>query len=186
MGDLDIYQKGLDLLVKIIERTIERDRSVVFNLIGSGSEEGMVLVREVESRHKKNVKWHKFVSDEELNEQYAKADLFILSSRYETPGLALLEAQSYGVPAIAFNVQGPRDIMQKEIQGELVRPYDIDGFARKITDYKKMYADDPKDYNKRFFAIKKEIDTKYSERRFLNEFTKMIGSGKAKFVAGKR
>lgn len=178
VGRFDVYQKGLDMLVKIIDKTIKLDPSIVFNLVGSGSEEGMTLISNVASRHKKNVKWHMFVSDEELNLQYSKADLFILSSRYETPGLALLEAQSYGIPAIAFDVQGPRDIMQKEVQGERVEPYDVNKFAKLVTDYKKAYEEDPKGYGKRFFAIKKVIDSMYSERKFLQDFKKMVEAGK--------
>jgi glycosyltransferase involved in cell wall biosynthesis len=174
VGRFDTYQKGIDLLEMIMLRTIELDPTVTFSIVGTGSKEGEEIVARTQLKYPKNIKWHKFVSDSELQEQYSKANLFILPSRYESPGMGLLEAQSYGIPAIGFKVQGPKDSIQKKIQGSLITTFRVNDFAKEIIVYKNAYKKDPAQYNKRTLAIREMINSMYSEKRFMREFAKMI------------
>ena len=48
---------------------------------------------------------------EELACAYAAADVFVFPSRTDTYGLVLLEALASGVPAAAYPVSGPRDVL---------------------------------------------------------------------------
>ncbi|MDP3798988.1 MAG: glycosyltransferase family 4 protein [Polaromonas sp.] len=62
---------------------------------------------------------------------YDRAELYVMSSRFEGFGNTLAEALTYGVPAISFNCDtGPRDIVRHEIDGLLVPPEDVAGLAR--------------------------------------------------------
>ena len=169
-GRLSIYQKGIDLLDKIVEETLSRDRNVHFTIVGSG--EGSEILKLLEKKYSTNVRYLGFVSDRELKKHYMKSSLFILTSRYETPGLALLEAQSYGIPAVAFDVMGPRDIMTKKIQGELIKPFDTDEFAEKIIDFKGRFADKNR-YRRIRAEIWSEINKRYDESSFLEKFEEM-------------
>ncbi len=56
-----------------------------------------------------------YKSGEELAGHYASADVFVFPSRTDTFGLVLLEAMASGVPAAAYPVRGPLDIIR---QGE--------------------------------------------------------------------
>jgi len=49
---------------------------------------------------------------EELAEHYASADAFVFPSLTDTFGNVLLEAMASGVPVAAFNVTGPKDIVE--------------------------------------------------------------------------
>ena len=51
---------------------------------------------------------------------YAGLDLFIFPSRFDTFGNVLLEAFAHGMPAIAYNCKGPRDIVEHGVSGYLV------------------------------------------------------------------
>lgn len=68
---------------------------------------------------------------------YDAADLFVFSSVQDTSGNVLLEALASGLPAIALNHQGPREILQGG-GGRLIdaRSYDeaVQQFARAITE----------------------------------------------------
>ncbi len=50
---------------------------------------------------------------------YAGLDLFVFPSRFDTFGNVLLEAFAYGMPAIAYDCKGPRDIIEHEVNGYL-------------------------------------------------------------------
>lgn len=52
-------------------------------------------------------------SGEELAQHFASADVFVCPSRTETFGLVLLEALASGVPAAAYPVMGPMDVLGK-------------------------------------------------------------------------
>jgi glycosyltransferase involved in cell wall biosynthesis len=57
---------------------------------------------------------------EELARFYASADLFVFPSLSDTFGNVLLEAMASGLPAVAFDVAGPRDVVRHGETGLLV------------------------------------------------------------------
>jgi glycosyltransferase involved in cell wall biosynthesis len=79
------------------------------------------------------------VSDAELRQAYASADVFVLPSvldqRRDTEGLGvvLLEAMNYGVPVVASDIGGITDIVQHERTGLLVPPGDERALADALT-----------------------------------------------------
>ncbi|MEM6581892.1 MAG: glycosyltransferase [Pseudomonadota bacterium] len=61
-----------------------------------------------------------WVDKERLAQMYAGLDLFVFPSRFDTFGNVLLEAFVYGMPAIAYNCKGPKDIIEHGKSGYLV------------------------------------------------------------------
>lgn len=174
-GRLVTHQKGIDLLEAILDKVVEKNKGIKIRLIGSG-EDGGKLAKRIAGKHPKQVKWLGFVSEKKLREEYKKASLFILPSRYETPGLSLLEAQSYGIPAVAFDVMGPRDIIKEEFQGKLITPFDKEKFAEEVLRYYSDYKKDRKAYGVLKTKIYKEIEMRYKVGSFLRDFEQMIRS----------
>lgn len=69
----------------------------------------------------------------QLSEYFAAADLFLFSSLQEGLPIALMEAMSWGLPAVASNIRGNNDLIEDGTGGKLLEPMDISGFAQGIN-----------------------------------------------------
>jgi len=56
-----------------------------------------------------------------LPKVYSAADILVLPSRFDTFGCVVLEALSCGLPVIAYNNKGPKDIINNGLNGYLVK-----------------------------------------------------------------
>lgn len=68
----------------------------------------------------------------ELYRYYSAADLFVFPGIQEALGMVYLEAQSCGLPAVAFDNAGTPEAIQDGRTGLLVPMYDASGFGEAI------------------------------------------------------
>ena len=69
----------------------------------------------------------------DMDAVYREASILALSSRYEGLPMVLLEAQAYGLPAVAFNCQcGPSEVIADGKSGLLVPQGDIPALAKAL------------------------------------------------------
>jgi glycosyltransferase involved in cell wall biosynthesis len=74
-----------------------------------------------------------WISRERLMQLYAGLDLFVFPSQFDTFGNVILEAFSQGMPVVAYNCKGPKDIIQNGRNGHLVNS--IDEMAERIVQH---------------------------------------------------
>ena len=79
-----------------------------------------------------NVSFPGFLEDREAF--FASLDLFVMPSRSEAWGLAALEAMAHGVPVIASNIGGLREIIEPGRSGWLFPAGDASALARTIEE----------------------------------------------------
>ncbi|GAC1630807.1 MAG: hypothetical protein NVS9B10_23570 [Nevskia sp.] len=61
-----------------------------------------------------------WVGRERIAQLYAGLDLFVFPSKFDTFGNVILEAYAHGMPVLAYNCKGPKDIIQHGRNGYLV------------------------------------------------------------------
>jgi glycosyltransferase involved in cell wall biosynthesis len=69
----------------------------------------------------------------ELREALRRADVFVVTSHYETIHETAVEAMALGVPVIATRVGGMSELIHDGQNGILVEPRDIEGIAQAIA-----------------------------------------------------
>lgn len=121
------YRKGIDLLLEILPGLLKTHHNLHVTLIGNATikdEQGRVIYEEFTKKFKKQ-RWFKrihqkgYVSDSELADAYAKCDVFVAPSRYESFGLIFVEAMANGKPVIGANIGGIPEIIEDGVNGYL-------------------------------------------------------------------
>lgn len=125
------YQKGYDMMFKIWEATKCKDSGWKLVIIGGGELE-QELKQQISDLNLSN-SVSLIEPTKSIEEWYAKASLFILTSRWEGLPLVLIEAMTVGLPIISFDCEtGPRDIVQNGYNGFLIKCFELNDFAQKI------------------------------------------------------
>ena len=172
VGRLAVRDKGVDMLKQIIEKTVQIDKKIEFRIIGLG--EGGDLVNDLVHRYPNNVKQLGFISYNKVKVNYMNSNLLIMPSRIEAFPFVVLEAQSFGLPVVAFNIPGPKDIISPRKTGELVSPFNVGKFVDKIISYDNLWRNDPKKY----YIIKQNVfditNKKYDSNKIISELKKLI------------
>lgn len=121
-------EKNLEMLTEAWQSFPERDRCRLL-FIGDGP-----LRRRLEEQVGERGIFAGYRHGEELARLYASADLFVFPSLTETFGNVVLEAMASGLPAIAFAVQGPGDIIADGRSGRLVDTIDAKALRYEMSE----------------------------------------------------
>lgn len=104
IGRIEIYQKGLDLLVKAVSECQDLLRSVnfVLNIYGPNRDGAYEILSEMinEEGVEDLISLKTAVFGEDKENVLLSTDVFIMTSRFEGLPMGLIEALSYGIPCI--------------------------------------------------------------------------------------
>lgn len=124
-------QKRRDLLVKSWKLVNDKHPDWTLTIIGDGS----LKFECIQLIYKLNLQNSIKIVDpnKNINNYYIQSSIFVLSSEFEALPLVLMEAKTFGIPCISFDVEtGPKEVIRDGIDGFLVPFLDINGFSEKI------------------------------------------------------
>ncbi|MCB9062472.1 MAG: glycosyltransferase [Halobacteriovoraceae bacterium] len=59
------------------------------------------------------------VSHKEISDFLSASDVFVFPSKHDVLGTVIIEAQAFGLPVVAYNLNGPKDFIEHEVNGLL-------------------------------------------------------------------
>ena len=163
VGRLDI-QKNVQLLLNALDGISEQFETTI---VGEGSLSSD-LRKMAKSLKLKNIKFVGRKDDKELLNYYKRSDIFVLPSEREGMPLVLLEAMAMGLPIVATNVTGTRDVVKNGKNGYLVPLGNVESFRSallKITSNKSTY--------KNLSQTSRKMADKYSWEKISAQFEKL-------------
>ncbi|MFB8076622.1 glycosyltransferase family 4 protein [Streptomyces sp. NPDC056013] len=115
-----VPQKRVDLILRAMPALLRRLPELRVDLCGDGPEGESLRKLAAGLGIGSAVEFHGHVSDERKQELFHRAWLTVVPSVAEGWGLAVIEANTVGTPALAFDVPGLRDAIRPGVNGWLL------------------------------------------------------------------
>jgi len=162
-----MYKKGVDLIIEAAKKMKNCD----FWLVGKGNYE-----EEVKKADLKNIKLLGYIKNKhKLNKIYNKCHCLVLPSRKykgweELFGIVIIEAMAAGVPVIASDCVGPREIIESKKDGILFEKENLNGLINSII----FFKNDKKLRKKLIKNAYKKITDKYDIKKTSKKLLTLI------------
>lgn len=122
-------QKGIYMLLEGFKKI--KDKECILNIIGEGKEKNNIL--QYISREGLLNRVNVINFSDNIEKYYIDSDITVLTSYFEGFPNVLIESITIGTPVVAFDCpSGPSEIIEKDINGILVKYLDIDDLVNKI------------------------------------------------------
>jgi glycosyltransferase involved in cell wall biosynthesis len=130
-----VYKNGVDTLLDCANHAVKKNPKLVFVAVGKGPDLESVRAQVKQLGLEANFRLAGFVSDEDLPLYYNLADLFVLPSKSgEGLPLVAMEAMACGLPVVATDVGGVKEILPPEY-GRLVPPNQPEALSEAVLDF---------------------------------------------------
>jgi 1,2-diacylglycerol 3-alpha-glucosyltransferase len=137
------YEKNIEQLIDCFKLILKEKPKVKLLLIGGGPQEDIIKTKIKQYDLEKNIIMLGPIEHKKLltDGYYQLADLFVSTSKTETFGLTMLEAQINGVVCVVSNAAGVGYLIKNNKTGILVPPDNNKAFAKTVI---KMLSDKKK------------------------------------------
>ena len=134
MGRLS-KEKAYDDMLRVFKKVLEQNPDAKLNILGDGEERASLSILADQLAISNSVIFHGNTVGEAKNEIMNNTSVFVTTSHYESFGLVLLEAMSYGIPCVSFDsAKGSLDIIEDGKDGFIIRDRNLDEMANKIVE----------------------------------------------------
>ncbi|TLD91763.1 glycosyltransferase family 4 protein [Helicobacter magdeburgensis] len=102
-------------------------------IVGDGVMKEQIQAKILEKNLQDTIILKPFTKD--IESEYLNASIYAMTSHFEGFGMVLVEASSYALPCIAFDIAaGPSDIIESHTSGYLIEDNDLQDYADKLID----------------------------------------------------
>lgn len=127
-------EKNLGFLTNSVARFIKKEREAYFLIVGEGPSHKTVRSILKRAGLENRLCFTGALRGKALSDGYQAMDLFVFASKSETQGLVILEAMAGGIPVIALDAPGVREILKEGKNGYLVPAQNEKAFAGAIDE----------------------------------------------------
>lgn len=137
-------RKGSDKIVPVAARVAKARPDVIFLIVGSGPEYDNLRLEIRNLKLENNIRLMGDVPNQEIQNYFAAADIFFMPSEEEGFPHVLLEAMAAGIPYVASDVGGVREITPNVLWDYLAPADDVELFSKNLIT---LLRKTPEEYN---------------------------------------
>lgn len=168
MGRLT-YQKGFDILIEAWAHLCTKNNDWTLRIVGNGDDEEKLKTQAQNLGILNRIDF--LPATKNVEKYYKTSSFYCMSSRFEGLPMVLLEAQSFGLPLVAFDCDtGPSEIIQNEMNGYLVEPLNVQELSNKLLSACNMPLGD----YKRMIDLSRISSEKFYLKNILNQWFDII------------
>lgn len=127
-------EKNVEMLIRIAAKVIQKNRKILFVVIGGGILMDALKKKAESLGVKENILFAGKIENQLLPEYYRAADAFAITSFYEGTCMVLLEAAASGLPIVSTDTAGAADAIIKGKTGYILPVNAVDEFAMVLLD----------------------------------------------------
>lgn len=157
-------RKGAHYLPEILKAI--KSENAVLVVIGDGPERKNIQLQIANHQLQDRARFLGWVPNSQLPNYYFLADIFLMPSQEEGFPHVLLEAMAAGVPFVAFDVGGVREIIPPEFLNYLVAPNEIVSFPDKLQELLHKKAPDFEALRKAELEWARQFDLSAAIKKF--------------------
>jgi 1,2-diacylglycerol 3-alpha-glucosyltransferase len=113
-------EKNLTFLADALVRSLKREKNAWLLVVGDGPSREEMEKKLTEAKMGDRVRFAGKLTGKDLHDAYASMDVFAFASQSETQGMVLAEAMAAGIPVIALDATGAREIVRDRENGRLL------------------------------------------------------------------
>lgn len=121
-------EKNLDFLVNCMVELLKKEPRAHALIVGKGSSEEMIKDTFQKAGLQERLHLVGVLHYQQLVDAYFAMDVFAFASLSETQGIVLIEAMAAGLPVVALDAPGARDIVKDLQNGRLLKEMDQQSF----------------------------------------------------------
>jgi glycosyltransferase involved in cell wall biosynthesis len=166
--------KGLNLLRKIITK-LERENEKVredleFVILGNGKDSWIIKLKNSFS----NLRYLGYVSGPEKYAELSTSNLMISTSIKEIFSISIIEGLMSGVPVLATDVSGPKEIISQDKNFGDILDFNANLFVSKILEYYDLWHRDKEKYYERRLKIRESSLKLFDIKNAIDGYSNMI------------
>ena len=159
-------EKNLELLLRIFHELRARGQDVRLVLAGDGPVRADL---ERQAAENPDIVFAGRLDRLTLRACYALADVFVFTSTTDTFGMAVLEAQAFGLPAVVADAGGPPEIVRHGRTGYAVPADDLEMWMQTLTRLLEARRKNPADFARWRAEIRSEVRSTHNWETLLDE-----------------
>ncbi|MCB1671934.1 MAG: glycosyltransferase [Gammaproteobacteria bacterium] len=174
MGRLALEKNIRFLAAAVLQFLSEHDDSY-FLVVGEGDEAALIRERFARAGLEERLILTGKLEGSELADALVAMNVFAFSSHSETQGMVLTEAMAAGVPVVALDASGAREVVRDRVNGRLLVKEDERDFAAALNWVRKLKGDERNRLVQAVRATAQEFSMARSGEKALTCYRKLKG-----------
>jgi len=167
-------EKNMRFLAEAVASFMKKNKDVHFLIVGDGDLSEELKVRMRSGGVADRVHFTGILKGGDKINAYNAMDIFVFASKSETQGLVLAEAMASGVPVIAVEAPGVREVVEDGANGYLLTGEDKKLFSEKLDKFYNMNITERESLKSNAKATAEKFDYKKSIQKTLDLYGNVV------------